>query len=155
MAVGTLMNRSSEEDVLRHEGALAAEQGRHWFANPYLRRENMPCATGESPQRWAFKHDAWQRGFDGSGDLDSGKETLGATMLAEMMERRLRGMPKVRAELARGAFLRVALPVAQARDAQGRNWDLEGFECGELHVEACVVEFRLAVDLLRDTYDMA
>jgi len=59
-----------EDSVLEREGALAASRGRSWQANPYLRRDLMPVATGESLHLWARKHDAWQRGFEAylSGD---------------------------------------------------------------------------------------
>lgn len=57
----------SEEACWAEEGARAARRGLRWDANPFLRRENMPAATGDSPPQWARKHDAWQRGFDGEG----------------------------------------------------------------------------------------
>lgn len=56
-----------DETALEREGARAANQGASWQSNPYLRRENMPEATGESVHDWSRKHDAWQRGFEGHG----------------------------------------------------------------------------------------
>lgn len=53
-----------DESTLEREGAYAASRGRTWQSNPYLRREQMPVATGESLGTWARKHDAWQRGFE-------------------------------------------------------------------------------------------
>lgn len=58
------MNVVSTESALEREGAHAASRGRGWQSNPYLRREQMPCATGETLTVWAGKHDAWQRGFE-------------------------------------------------------------------------------------------
>jgi len=52
------------EAALEREGAYAASRGRNWQSNPYLRREQMPAATGESLGTWVRKHDAWQRGFE-------------------------------------------------------------------------------------------
>ena len=56
-----------DESTLEREGARAAQAGRGWQSNPYLRRENMPQATGETLREWSRKHDAWQRGFEGRG----------------------------------------------------------------------------------------
>jgi len=58
------VNDAMTEASLEREGALAASRGRDWRSNPYLRREQMPMATGESLRTWARKHDAWQRGFE-------------------------------------------------------------------------------------------
>ena len=52
------------EQALEREGEFAASRGHGWQSNPYLRREHMPAATGESLRAWARKHDAWQRGFE-------------------------------------------------------------------------------------------
>ncbi|HET9646024.1 MAG TPA: CrpP-related protein [Burkholderiaceae bacterium] len=54
-----------EESRLEREGALAAAAGLSWQANPYLKRESMPAATGEPFAEWARKHDAWLRGYEG------------------------------------------------------------------------------------------
>lgn len=58
------MRDSLSERHLEREGEFAAARGRSWQSNPYLRREQMPVATGESLSAWARKHDAWQRGFE-------------------------------------------------------------------------------------------
>jgi hypothetical protein len=63
------MGRTSERQIER-SGAEAAAQGLGWQANPYLRPENMPVATGESLAEWCRKHDAWQRGFEGGSRED-------------------------------------------------------------------------------------
>lgn len=145
------MIRTTEEVVLAQEGDRTARSGGHWSANPYLKRENMPGATGDSLQNWACKHDAWQRGFDG--EQGQAKEALAPLMLAEMLERRLRSMPRIQQELAQGAILRIAIPFPQARDHLGRNWDVEGFECGTL-AAAVDDEFRKIADALRAAYDL-
>ena len=59
------MNTLLEESLIESEGALAAQAGRSWQSNPFLRRENMPAATREPLTDWTRKHDAWQRGFEG------------------------------------------------------------------------------------------
>ncbi len=59
------MNTTREESLIESEGALAARAGHPWQSNPFLRRENMPAATGEPVGHWTRKHDAWQRGFEG------------------------------------------------------------------------------------------
>jgi len=58
------MSGALNEALLEQDGAYAASRGRDWQSNPYLRREQMPAATGESVGTWVRKHDAWQRGFE-------------------------------------------------------------------------------------------
>lgn len=58
------MTSTVDQAVLEREGASAAQAGRSWQSNPYLQRENMPMATGETLREWSRKHDAWQRGFE-------------------------------------------------------------------------------------------
>ena len=58
------MRNLLSDEALEREGEFAAARGRSWQSNPYLRREQMPVATGESLSTWARKHDAWQRGFE-------------------------------------------------------------------------------------------
>ncbi|NML16479.1 CrpP-related protein [Azohydromonas caseinilytica] len=53
------------ESALEREGARAAAHGADWRANPFLQRNNMPQASGESLADWSRRHDAWQRGFEG------------------------------------------------------------------------------------------
>ena len=64
------MRNLLSDEALEREGEFAAARGRSWQSNPYLRREQMPLATGESLGAWARKHDAWQGGFE-RGDLDA------------------------------------------------------------------------------------
>lgn len=71
------MTAAANEAALESEGAKAASRGRNWQSNPYLRREQMPAATGESLGAWVRKHDAWQRGFDRVIDADSSYRTDG------------------------------------------------------------------------------
>jgi len=59
---------ASSEAACEREGVYAASRGRNWQSNPYLRREQMPVATGESLVAWVRKHDAWQRGFESVAD---------------------------------------------------------------------------------------
>ncbi|WKB55430.1 CrpP-related protein [Eleftheria terrae] len=147
-----------DESNLERDGARAAQADHSWRANPFLQRENMPGATGETLREWSRKHDAWQRGYEGH-DADSPstpKEALPSELLADVVEDRLRTVPRIREALQQGfATLRVALPQPHARDAAGRNWDLEGFECGTLQADDCDAEFRSVVDALRDRYDLA
>jgi hypothetical protein len=65
-----------EQARIESDGARAAAAGRDWRANPYLRRENMPAATGESLHDWSDRHDAWQRGFE-SWTGDRANESFG------------------------------------------------------------------------------
>jgi len=149
----------TEDAQLVREGERAAAAGLAWHSNPYLRKENMPAATGETLHEWSRKHDAWQRGFEGSAPQPSGgfaKEELPADMLVEMLERRIRSIPGVRLELQRNRWciLRVSAPQRCDRDADGRNWDVSSFECGTLDEWACRADFRSVVDELRDRYDL-
>jgi hypothetical protein len=148
------MGRVDKESQLMRDGARAAQRGSSWQANPYLSRENMPPATGDTLQEWSRKHDAWQRGFEHHGNLDECKERLAPPMLVELVESRLRMIANVRAAMKQGAVLRVALPMPHARDERCRNWDLEGFECGALKVDDFAAEFRQIVDELRLRYDL-
>jgi hypothetical protein len=53
------------ESALERESAQAAARGQHWRSNPFLLKDNMPQASGESLGDWPRRHDAWQRGFEG------------------------------------------------------------------------------------------
>lgn len=64
------MSESGDDALLEQDGAYAACRGRGWQTNPYLRREQMPAATGESLGTWVRKHDAWQRGFERGTGVD-------------------------------------------------------------------------------------
>lgn len=147
-----------DEAALEREGAGAAHAGQSWQSNPYLRRQNMPLATGETVQLWSRKHDAWQRGFEGQAAVElQTKEALPAEFIAAVVEHRLRGIPQVCMEIARNRYsvVRVELPRSHLRDENGRNWDVDGFVCGGLDSDGCSADFRAAVDAVRDRYDLA
>lgn len=59
------MKTSFDEPHVERDGERAARADRPWHSNPFLQRENMPVATGETLGEWARKHDAWRRGFEG------------------------------------------------------------------------------------------
>ena len=61
-ATGDAMKAAGDEPNLDRAGERAARDHRPWHANPFLQRENMPIATGETLREWSRKHDAWQRG---------------------------------------------------------------------------------------------
>lgn len=146
------------ETVLEQEGARAAQAGRSWQSNPYLRRENMPQATGETLREWSCKHDAWQRGFEAQAPVvQQTKEVLTAELIASIIEHRIGAFPPVREELARDRYclVRVELPRAHARDDKGRNWNVGGFACGTVDPASCRTDFRAEVDRIRDRYDLA
>ncbi|NML17359.1 CrpP-related protein [Azohydromonas caseinilytica] len=46
------------ESALEREGAQAAARGQHWRSNPFLLKDNMPQASGESLGAWSRWHDA-------------------------------------------------------------------------------------------------
>lgn len=50
------------EDIQK-QGATARAMDKTFFENPYLKRENLPAATGETVQQWQAKHDAWHLGW--------------------------------------------------------------------------------------------
>jgi len=151
------MKKPFDEILLEQEGARAAKAGLSWQSNPYLRRENMPQATGEAQPEWSRKHDAWHRGFEG--DAKSGrqpKEALSAEAISTVIEHRLRRLPRFLAELKRVGYtvIRVELPRRHARDDKGRNWDVDSFECGLLNPGSSDADFRTEVDKVRDLYDL-
>ncbi|AKJ31892.1 CrpP-related protein [Caldimonas brevitalea] len=152
------MKAPFDESALEREGARAARGGHAWQSNPFLKRENMPAVTGESLREWSRKHDAWQRGFEGYGrrsDADA-KEPLSAEPLGQLVEERLRRIPRLQAEMQGGVDgFRLTLPKPHSRDAEGRNWDIDGFECGSLQEGEWALEIRSAIDELRDRYDLA
>lgn len=148
------MNAYDTECQLMREGARAAERGGSWQSNPYLNPQNMPACTGDSPQEWSRKHDAWQRGFESQGNLDNCKEQLSMGMLLELVTSRVRMIPLVASTVKGGATLRVAFPIRHTRDQRWRNWDLDEFECGALRVHDCETEFRCIVEELRLRYDV-
>jgi hypothetical protein len=152
------MKNPFDETTLEQEGARAAQAGRSWHTNPYLRRENMPQATGQTPREWARKHDAWQRGFEGrAATVPETKEVLSAQSIAAILEHRLGSLPLIRAELVRRRYcvVRIELPRAHPRDELGRNWDVDSFACGDVDIGRCEAGFRAEVDQVRDRYDLA
>jgi hypothetical protein len=152
------MNNPFDEATLEQEGARAAQAGRPWQSNPYLRRENMPQATGQTLREWSRKHDAWQRGFEGHATkVQQLKEALSEEAISDVIEHRLRQLPQVRAELEGFPYtvIRVELPKRHERDDKGRNWDVASFECGSLACGSCDAGFREEVDRIRDLYDLA
>lgn len=56
-----------DEHNIERDGERAAREHHPWYSNPFLQRENMPMATGETLREWSRKHDAWQRGFEAHG----------------------------------------------------------------------------------------
>lgn len=46
------------QSALERDGAQAASSGASWRSNPFLLRESMPQATGESLADWSGRHDA-------------------------------------------------------------------------------------------------
>jgi hypothetical protein len=71
------MKAPLDEPDLERDGERAARAARPWHSNPYLDRENMPGATGETLREWSRKHDAWQRGFEGYYGRPEPKRWLG------------------------------------------------------------------------------
>jgi hypothetical protein len=53
-----------ERAELQRQGAKAAARGEGAASNPMHGHENMPPATGECPQEWSVRRDAWLSGFD-------------------------------------------------------------------------------------------
>jgi hypothetical protein len=52
-----------ERAELERQGAKAAARGEPREANPMFDSINQPGATGESPQVWSGRRDAWERGY--------------------------------------------------------------------------------------------
>lgn len=63
LALGDEMNHL-ERAELERQGAKAAARGDDLLANPLVQRVNQPGLTGECPERWARRRDAWQVGYD-------------------------------------------------------------------------------------------
>jgi hypothetical protein len=150
-----------DQNQLEHDGARAAASGRGVRSNPYLLPENMPATTGEPLDEWSRKNDAWHEGFVAASRTlpltpSASKEQIPAAVVTTMVTRRLRWVPAVRDELERhhGTVLRVRPPRAHDRDSEGRNWDIDDFECGAVHAAHCAQQFRAIVDRLRDEFDL-
>jgi hypothetical protein len=52
-----------ERTELHRQGAKAAVRGDASAANPMEQPDNAPANTGENPQTWTQRRDAWQKGF--------------------------------------------------------------------------------------------
>lgn len=53
---------SAERSELQRQGAKAAARGEATAANPLRESRNKPAATGESPDTWSQRSDAWEQG---------------------------------------------------------------------------------------------
>lgn len=149
--------RDFDDKQIQRDAARAARDGNGTEANPYLRAENMPSQTGESLADWARHHDTWREAYQDTLEPQAGhhKEVLPAAVLVTMVNRRLRWVPEVRHVIDSGDHpIRIHRPLKQERDPQGRNWDIDGFECGDIDSGACEPAFRRIVDRLRDEYDL-
>lgn len=50
-------------EAIQKRGANARAAGLDKLANPYLKADAMPAATGEDLTEWVVKHDAWHLGW--------------------------------------------------------------------------------------------
>jgi hypothetical protein len=152
-----------DQSRLEREGAQAAARGASWRANPFLLRDNMPHATGESLADWSGRHDAWQRGFEGYFQLGPDfarrrKEPLSAAVLKALVARRLHWLSagqRTHAAANPRTAPRIPLPSEHERDHAGRNWNMELLGSGaeqDLQVQA---DYRAVVERLRCQYDIA
>lgn len=62
----------SEHEALQLQGARARAAKQTFMANPYLKAESMPSATGEALHVWQQKHDAWHLGWTAEDAMRSG-----------------------------------------------------------------------------------
>lgn len=53
-----------EQTELHRQGAKAAVRGDEATTNPMDQARNAPASTGESPQTWSQRRDAWQAGYE-------------------------------------------------------------------------------------------
>lgn len=56
--------RPGERAELERQGAKAAARGDGAVSNPMRLLCNRPGATGETPQEWGVRYDAWQAGYE-------------------------------------------------------------------------------------------
>jgi hypothetical protein len=54
----------AERAELQRQGAKAAARGDKDSANPMHEPQNLPVATGESPEAWQQRQEAWRQGHD-------------------------------------------------------------------------------------------
>ncbi|WP_043458448.1 CrpP-related protein [Azohydromonas australica] len=150
------------QSALERDGAQAASRGASWRSNPFLLRENMPQATGESLADWSGRHDAWQRGFEGYFQLGPDfaqrrKEPLTPALLTTLVQRRMHWLLSARTPVAvlPQTLLQIPVPTEHARDEVGRNWNMERLEHGARQDAQLEAEFRSVVERLRCQYDLA
>lgn len=48
---------------IQRDGAIARALGKTEADNPYFKAENLPKVTGETPEQWSAKANAWDRGW--------------------------------------------------------------------------------------------
>lgn len=152
-----------DQSRVEREGARAAAHGASWRANPFLLRDNMPHATGESLADWSGRHDAWQRGFEGYFQLGPDfarrrKEPLSAAVLKALVARRLHWLSadqRTPAAAHPGTVPRIPVPTEHERDHAGRNWNMELLGSGAGHDVQVEADYRAVVERLRRQYDIA
>jgi hypothetical protein len=54
----------AERAELQRQGAKAAARGETASSNPMHEPQNLPVATGERPETWQRREEAWQQGHD-------------------------------------------------------------------------------------------
>lgn len=151
------------ESALEREGAQAAARGQHWRSNPFLLKDNMPQASGESLGAWSRWHDAWQRGFEGY--FQQGpefarqrQEKLSADLLKTMAGRSLRWLPGLRNFTAKhkrpGLVQGLTSSTTHDRDHQGHEWDLEDHERSRAGTTRIDAQLRAIVQRLRGPHGM-
>lgn len=149
------------QSALERDGAQAASGGASWRSNPFLLRQNMPQATGESLADWSGRHDAWQRGFEGYFQLGPDfcqrrKESLTPALLTTLVQRRMHWLLSAQAPVAvlPQTLLQIPVPTEHERDEVGRNWNMERLEHGARQDVRLEAEFRAVVERLRCQYDL-
>lgn len=67
---------SAERAELRRQGAKAAVRGEEDHVNPMDEQPNRPSSTGECPDVWRSRKDAWQEGHDAQSRNDERSQAL-------------------------------------------------------------------------------
>ena len=62
---------TAERAELQRQGAKAAARGEERDVNPMDEQLNRPSATGECPDLWQRRKDAWQQGHDVQSQADN------------------------------------------------------------------------------------
>jgi len=107
---------------------------------------------------WGSLHEAWRSATAARAcAARSGKEPLPVGVLIAIAEHRMRAMLVMRDALGQAPGLRRRIDAlqAQARDAQGRNWNIPAGAGGSLARASDEADFRCVVDALRDQFDLA